>query len=157
FGNVAIAELFVEKLKKKWIHHTEKNYKLVTEDKDAKRIYQVTFLFKIPEVKVDDYVVFQNDLHRVKQVSAEYISLISMLNHHLITTTDWVDLKAIDPTPYLITKLVVALDSVNESYLLMDLRDYTSEEVNVNRFPNSLNVSNEVNLLVWENQYYLPI
>ena len=155
FGNDAVAEAFIDSIKKQWIGHYEKNYKLVTEDKDERKIYAVTHLFRLPEVQIGDIIEWEDELHIVKYISKSGIHLQSLVDRSRSITKDWEDLKPLDPPPKLENKLIVSEDVQADSYLVMDMTSYNTFEIQRSRFPRSLEISGEETFLVWKDKLYL--
>jgi NMD protein affecting ribosome stability and mRNA decay len=155
FGNDAIAENFISGLKKKWIGHNEKNYKLVTEDREERRVYAVTHLFRLPEVHTDDYVEIDGELHQVRHVSKAGVHLLSLRTHSRIISKEWKKLKPVGPSPLLEKMLVVSENIPGNSYLIMDLKNYDSMEYSRDNFPTELELGNEIEFLVWDDKLYL--
>ncbi len=156
-GSNSLADDFISHLKKIWIAHHEKNYKLVTEEKDNKRVYRITHLFRLPGVKGGEIVLYKKELYRVDRITSQSVRLIKYKDHTGIHIRDWENLTIPNPGPSSISKLVVSEDNQTSSYLLMDLANYDTEEVNKDQFPRILDIGEEVQLIIWENKYFLPI
>ncbi len=155
-GDNSLGEAVVSGLKKHWIGHHAKNYKLITESKDNKKVYRTTHLFRIPEVKMNDLVIFKSLLFKVLHIHKSGVVIRSLRTNQKETTTKW-DKLIIPSRPIQeIKKIVISEDYSNSSYLLMDLNSYENEEVDKSDFPVDLPVGDEITLLVWEDKYYLP-
>ena len=155
-GDNSLGEAVVAGLKKHWIGQHEKNYKLITESKDNKKIYRTTHLFRIPEVRIDDIVIYKSLLYKVLNVHRGGVVIKSLRTYERETTTKWDKLMIPSRPIQEIKKIVISEDYSNSSYLLMDLNTYENEEVDKSDFPVELPVGNEISLLVWEDRYYLP-
>ena len=156
FGNDLIAETFIQKLKNIWIGHYEKNFKLITEDADEKRVYSVTHLYRIPNIIPAELIEFENRLASVISVNKNGV-LIKFLNTKTTKLTKkWDKLVAIDPSPELVKKLVVSENHKENSYLIMDMNNYQTEELAKDFFINKLETSQEYDFYKWKDNYYLP-
>ena len=154
FGNSLIAESFIEKLKEKWIGHFEKNFKLVTEDKQKKKVYRVTYLYRIPEVVRGDLIEYNEELYYASKVTKSGVHIQSLLDHTRIIVKEWKTLIPANPAPFPVRKLVLSEDQRNTSYQIMDLGDYTTIEIEMKRFQKGLPVGQEVTLLLWNDKFY---
>ena len=156
FGNDLIAESFIQKLKNIWIGHYEKNFKLITEDADEKRVYSVTHLYRIPKIIPAELIEFENRLASVISVNKNGV-LIKFLNTKTTKLTKkWDKLVAIDPSPELVKKLVVSENHKEDSYLIMDMNNYQTEELAKDFFINKLETSQEYDFYKWKDNY-LPL
>jgi NMD protein affecting ribosome stability and mRNA decay len=155
-GDNSLGDAIVAGFKKRWIGQHEKNYKLITESKDNKRVYRTTHLFRIPEVRMNDIVVFKSSLFKVLNIHKAGVVIRSLRTALKETTTKWEKLIIPSRKPEEIKKIVISEDYANSTYLLMDLNTYENEEVEKSDFPRDLPVGEEITLLVWEGKYYLP-
>lgn len=156
-GNNALATEFVAQLRKRWVGHHEKNFKLITEEKDNKRVYRTTHLYRIPHVSGGEWVEYEEELYQVISVNNQAVKIRSLRTHSDIYVKDWEEIQISNPPPYQIQKLVISEDTDVDSYLIMDLQSYISEEFNKSDFPNNLPIGNEVTFLLWKEKIYLPI
>ncbi|MHA2251094.1 MAG: NMD3-related protein [Candidatus Kariarchaeaceae archaeon] len=154
FGNTMIADEFITRLKDIWIGHHEKNFKLITEDKEKKRVYRVTHLYRIPGLVAGDYIDLENELYLVDQISKNGIHLGSLIDKSRILVRKWMDLAIAAPAPFPIRKIILSFDKTASSYLIMDLKDYSTEEIGMNYLGENLPIGEEMTLLSWKERYY---
>ncbi|MCE7733841.1 MAG: hypothetical protein GPJ54_03115 [Candidatus Heimdallarchaeota archaeon] len=157
FGNQGTAENFVSELQKMILGHREKNFKLVTEDKKGQRVYAVTYLYRIPEVKSGDVIDYQDELHNVINLSRKTITLRSMVDRSKLSIYDWKNLRQLRISPDEVRKMVISKDFTSNTYLLMDMTSFENEEIPVSRFHEVLEIGEEITLLRWNDKYYLPL
>ncbi|OLS20213.1 MAG: hypothetical protein HeimC2_06410 [Candidatus Heimdallarchaeota archaeon LC_2] len=157
FGNQWTASNFISKLQRYIVGHKEKNFKLITEDKKGQRVYSITYLFRIPEIQPGDMIDYNNELFYVTHINNRFVSIKSMVDNSKAKVTDWKSLTVLRQTPVEVRKLVVSEDYNTNSYLLMDLTSYESEEISTKRFPAKLEIGSELTLLMWQEEYYLPL
>ena len=155
-GDNSLGEAIISGFKKRWIGQHEKNYKLITESKDNKRVYRTTHLFRIPEVRIGDLVIFKSSLFKIMNVHRAGVVIKSIRTYEKETTTKWKKLIIPLIPPQEIKKIVISEDFSNSTYLLMDLNTFENEEVDKSNFPVDLPVGEEITLLLWEDNYYLP-
>ncbi|MHA2171830.1 MAG: NMD3-related protein [Candidatus Kariarchaeaceae archaeon] len=153
FGNSMIAEAFLKQLRGRWVGIHQSAFKLITEDKAGKRVYSITHVYRLPEVQVGEFTDYNNHLYKVLKISSKGVELSSLSDQSTIILTDWKKLKPVIPS--IVTKMVLSYDVTSTSYLLMDLSDYTTEEINLNRFPNKLPIGKEVSFIHWQDEYYV--
>ena len=70
------------------------------------------------------------------------------------TVRKWKELILADPEPFPIKKIILSKDETTSSYLIMDVNDYTTEEVEMSQFFQNLPIGEEVILLVYHQKYY---
>lgn len=157
FGNKWTADNFISRLQKHILGHKEKNFKLVTEDKKGQRVYSITYLYRIPEVQPGDLINYDEKLFYVTHINNKTISIKSLVDKSKAKVSDWNSLTALRMIPEEVRKLVVSEDYNTQSYLMMDMNSYETEEVSNDRFPNKLEIGSELTLLKWQDEYYLPL
>lgn len=155
-GSNNLADIFINGLKKKWIGYHEKNFKLVTEEKDNKRVYRATHLYRIPSVFGGELVNYKNELFKVLRIGSSSVNLVNIRDRVHLNVKDWEKITKPLPDPYIIRKIVISEDKASNSYLLMDLISFENEEVDMANFPKQLPVGEEIDLLYWNVSYYLP-
>ncbi|MHA2097138.1 MAG: NMD3-related protein [Candidatus Kariarchaeaceae archaeon] len=157
FGSSWTAENFISTLQKLIVGHKEKNFKLITEDKKGQRVYSVTYLFRIPEVKPRDVIEHNNELHKVVAINNKSVVLRNLVDKTKSRVYDWNTLTKLREQPEECTKIILSKDYATNCYLLMDNSSFESEEVNITRFHRELEIGSEIKLLKWKNKYYLPL
>lgn len=155
-GNSLIADDFINSLKNTWIGHHEKNFKLITEEKDNTRVYNITHLYRLPNAIINEFVEYNNDLWKVVNISKRGVILKNMKSHEIVTVKEWDQINLADPSPFQIKKVIISEDKNTKSYLLLNLSTYQNEEVNCEEFPSKLKIGEEVIFLQWKNRLYLP-
>lgn len=157
FGSQGTGENFVSELQKIILGHREKNFKLVTEDKKGQRVYEITYLYRIPEVRAGDVIAYEGELHNVINLSRKTITLRSMVDRSKLPIYDWKNLTRLRILPDEVQKMVISRDYTTDTYLLMDMKSFENEEVVASRFYKELEIGEEIKLLRWEDKYYLPL
>ncbi len=157
FGNQGTADNFISRLQKHILGHKEKNFKLITEDKKGQRVYSITYLYRIPEVRPGDLIDYEDKLYYVSHINNKTVSIKSLVDKSKVKLSDWNSLTTLRIIPDEKRKLVVSEDYNAHSYLMMDMTTYETEEISINRFPNKLEIGSELTLLKWQNEYYLPL
>ncbi|MHA2290402.1 MAG: NMD3-related protein, partial [Promethearchaeota archaeon] len=140
FGSQFTAENFITLLQKHIIGHKEINFKLITEDKKGQRVYSITYLFRIPEVKPGDIIDYKDELHNVVTINNKSVILRNLVDRTKEHVHDWKKLVKLQDQIEENTKIIVSKDYSTNSYILMDNVSFESEEVNVDRFPVELDV-----------------
>ncbi|MFV2016801.1 MAG: NMD3-related protein, partial [Candidatus Heimdallarchaeota archaeon] len=129
FGNQWTGENFISELQKIILGHKEKNFKLITEDKKGQRVYAITFLYRIPEVRSGDLIAYQNELYNVINLSRKSIKIRSLVDRSKLSIYDWNSLNLLRILPEEIRKVVLSKDYNSDTYLFMDVNSFENEEV----------------------------
>lgn len=157
FGNTQIAENFLHEIEKHIIGEREKNFKLVTEDKQGNRIYSITYLFRIPEFRRNDYVARDNSLYKVENVTSRGITLISLRDRQKELVKEYHDLHLVNKEIQLYPKIILSENIAGESYMIMDASTFNNEEVLISDFPIKLPVGDQIDFISWCDSYYLDL
>ncbi len=157
FGDSSVADEVINEFRHIWIGHYEKNYKLITEDKEKKRVYKATYLYRLPRVKHGDLTIYNDSLYLVDKITKSGVILISLKNKSKKNVKRWNDLIIPDPFPISVRLLVISDNNVGYSYLMMRLDTYETFEISKENLSRQLEVGLEQEFIFWEDKYYIPI
>ncbi|MCY3411172.1 MAG: hypothetical protein INQ03_05985 [Candidatus Heimdallarchaeota archaeon] len=153
-GSNALAEEFIILMKKLWVGHYEKNYKLITEEKDNTRVYRITHLYRLPHVSGGELVIHNNELCRVHSITANSLKLQLLTSYQYVYVSNWEEVQFPNPHPYTVKKIVIS-EGASDSYLFMDSSTFETIEVGKGSFSEELTIGEEYEFLFWDNTYYL--
>ncbi|MCH8906549.1 MAG: hypothetical protein IH840_05615 [Candidatus Heimdallarchaeota archaeon] len=156
FGNSEVADIFVEKLKNNWIGHSEVNYTLQTEEKDGRRVYRKTHLFRLPEPRKKDYVIYQEELHQTLAIARTAVRLVNLRTHKVINSRDWDTIIMPDPLPTLTEWLVISEDYSAKTYQLMHNESYETIDIEKSELPEELPIGENVKFICLNDELFLP-
>lgn len=154
-GSNMLAESAINELRKHLVGKYDKNYRLVGEDKDGTRKYQITHLYKLPAVIKDDYIWFEEELTRILSIKYNGVLVQKLRSNERKLVKTWEELRKMDPLPTKIVLLVTSKNYDANSYEMMNLSTYETFEIAAESFPIELPIGEEVDFLEIRDELYL--